>query len=107
MQKHINEIYFSQLLGKRIYDNDGKQIGKVKDCVVLWDGDMPRVTGIRHTDDMDKLGKQLNTAQSTYHDSMKKLNSGTGNLVSRAENIKALGAKANKSLPKTSFTEES
>ena len=58
-------------------------------------------------DDMDKLGKQLNTAQSTYHDSMKKLNSGTGNLVSRAENIKALGAKANKSLPKTSFTEES
>jgi len=59
------------------------------------------------TDDMDKLGKQLNTAQSTYHDSMKKLNSGTGNLVSRAENIKALGAKANKSLPKTSFTEES
>jgi len=58
-------------------------------------------------DDMDKLGKQLNTAQSTYHDSMKKLNSGTGNLVSRAENIKALGAKANKSLPKTPFTEES
>ena len=58
-------------------------------------------------DDMDKLGKQLNTAQSTYHDSMKKLNSGTGNLVSRAENIKALGAKANKSLPKTSFTDES
>lgn len=58
-------------------------------------------------DDMDKLGKQLNTAQSTYQYSMKKLNSGTGNLVSRAENIKALGAKANKSLPKTSFTEES
>ena len=57
-------------------------------------------------DDMDKLGKQLNTAQSTYHDSMKKLNTGTGNLVSRAENIKALGAKANKSLPKSSFTEE-
>lgn len=55
MQKHINEIYFSQLLGKRIYDNAGKQVGKVKDCVVLWDGDMPRVTGIRHTDDMDKL----------------------------------------------------
>ncbi len=57
-------------------------------------------------DDMDKLGKQLNTVHSTYQDSMKKLNSGTGNLVSRAENIKALGAKANKSLPKTSFTDE-
>ena len=55
MQKHIHEIYFSQLLGKRIYDNVGKCVGKVKDCVVLWDGDMPRVTGIRHTDDMDKL----------------------------------------------------
>ncbi len=53
------------------------------------------------TEDMDKLGKQLNTAQNTYHDSMKKLTTGTGNLVNRAENIKALGAKTNKFLPKS------
>ena len=51
-------------------------------------------------DDMDKMGKQLNTVEHTYHDAMKKLSTGTGNLVSRAENVKALGAKANKSLPK-------
>ncbi|MBK9734078.1 MAG: DNA recombination protein RmuC [Saprospiraceae bacterium] len=51
-------------------------------------------------DDMDKMGKQLNTVENTYHDAMKKLSTGTGNLVSRAENVKALGAKANKSLPK-------
>lgn len=51
-------------------------------------------------EDMDKLGKQLNTAQNTYHDSMKKLTTGTGNLVNRAEYIKSLGAKTNKFLPK-------
>lgn len=51
-------------------------------------------------EDMDKLGKQMNTAQNTYHDSMKKLSTGTGNLVNRAENIKTLGAKTNKFLPK-------
>lgn len=53
-------------------------------------------------EDMDKLGKQLNTAQNTYHDSMKKLTTGTGNLVNRAEYIKSLGAKTNKFLPKGS-----
>lgn len=51
-------------------------------------------------EDLDKLGKQLNTAQNTYHDSMKKLTTGTGNLVNRAEYIKSLGAKTNKFLPK-------
>jgi DNA recombination protein RmuC len=53
-------------------------------------------------EDLDKLGKQLNTAQNTYHDSMKKLTTGTGNLVNRAEYIKSLGAKTNKFLPKGS-----
>ncbi len=48
--------------------------------------------------DLDKLGKQLNTVQSTYNDSMNKLQSGTGNLVKRAQQLKKLGAKAQKEL---------
>ena len=50
-------------------------------------------------EDLDKVGKQLNTVQNTYSDSMKKLTTGSGNLVRRAEKIKELGANANKALP--------
>ncbi len=50
------------------------------------------------TDDLLKLGKQLDTVKNTYHDSMKKLSTGTGSLVTRAEKLKHLGAKANKKI---------
>ena len=55
MLKHVMELYLSQLLGRRIYDSAGKTVGKVQDVVVLWDGRMPRITGIRHTKDLHKL----------------------------------------------------
>jgi DNA recombination protein RmuC len=48
--------------------------------------------------DMDRLGSQFQTAQNTYSESMKKLYTGPGNLVKRAEKIKSLGAKANKKI---------
>lgn len=51
-------------------------------------------------DDMQKIEKGLSTAQNAYDDAFNKLSSGKGNLVNRAENIKELGAKATKSLPK-------
>jgi len=50
------------------------------------------------TEDLIKVGRQLDTTTKTYQDSMKKLTDGTGNLVRRAEKIKALGAKASKSV---------
>ena len=50
-------------------------------------------------EDLIKLGNQLNTANNTYVTSMNKLHTGSGNLVSRANKIKELGAKANKSIP--------
>ncbi len=56
-------------------------------------------------EDMDKLGKQLFTVQHTYQDAVKKMSTGTGNLLSRAENIKSLGAKANKTLPRLNSDE--
>jgi DNA recombination protein RmuC len=49
-------------------------------------------------EEMEKLGRQLDTAQNTYHDSMKKLSSGRGNLVKRAQDLKELGVKTSKSL---------
>lgn len=50
------------------------------------------------TDDMKRVGQQLNTAQTTYVDAMKKLSGGPGNLVRQTEMLKALGAKTNKSI---------
>jgi len=51
-------------------------------------------------DDLLDVGRKLKTTQGSYENSMRKLSEGTGNLVSRAEKIKKLGAKASKELPK-------
>lgn len=51
---------------------------------------------VRLTDDLLKVGTQMDTAKNTYTGAMKKLSEGKGNLVNRVENIKKLGAKATK-----------
>jgi DNA recombination protein RmuC len=51
--------------------------------------------------DLTDLGNKINASQSSYQDAMKKLYSGSGNLISRVEKIKKLGAKATKSLPQS------
>ncbi len=51
-------------------------------------------------DDLQKVGRQMNLAQTGYEAAMNKLSTGTGNLISRVENLKRLGAGATKSLPK-------
>ncbi len=55
--------------------------------------------------DMEKIGKNISATQSTYNDAMNKLNTGSGNLVKRAENIRKLGAKSTKELPKKMLEE--
>jgi len=50
------------------------------------------------TEDMAKMGNQLNTVKNTYTKSMKKLSEGPGNLVSKAEKIRTLGANTSKVL---------
>ena len=50
--------------------------------------------------DLIGLGKRIDQTKITYEESMKKLHFGKGDLISRAEKIKKLGAKANKDLPK-------
>lgn len=51
--------------------------------------------------DLIDVGTKLDAARKSHNDAMSKLSSGKGNLVSRVENIKQLGAKASKELPKT------
>lgn len=53
--------------------------------------------------DMNKMGNQLKTVSKTYDDSMKKLCKGNGNLVTRAEKMKEMGAKASKQLAATNL----
>jgi DNA recombination protein RmuC len=49
--------------------------------------------------DLVDIGKKLDAAQNSYKSSMVKLSEGKGNLISRVEQIKKLGAKTKKSLP--------
>ncbi len=49
------------------------------------------------TDELIKVGKQIGTVQGTYETAMKKL-TGRGNLISRVERLKKLGAKASKQI---------
>jgi len=49
--------------------------------------------------DMQKIGANLNTTQKTYNDALGKLQTGSGNLIRKVENLRKLGAKATKELP--------
>ncbi len=49
------------------------------------------------TDELIKVGKQIGTVQGTYETAMKKL-TGRGNLITRVEKLKKLGAKASKNI---------
>ena len=52
-------------------------------------------------EDIEKLGKQLDNTQSTYHDALNKLNKGKGNLVNQAQQLLDLGIKVKKEIPKS------
>lgn len=49
-------------------------------------------------DDLLKLGNQLDTSQKTYDEVMRKLKTGSGNLVKRSEDLRKLGAKTSKEI---------
>lgn len=50
------------------------------------------------TKDMERIEKALSSTQKAYDDAMTKLSTGTGNLVTRAQNLQKLGVKASKQL---------
>ena len=49
--------------------------------------------------DLTKVGSKMDAAKGEYEEAMKKLYKGHGNLISRVENLKKMGAKAKKSIP--------
>ncbi|MCE2786451.1 MAG: DNA recombination protein RmuC [Bacteroidota bacterium] len=51
--------------------------------------------------DLLEIGKKMDDSKRSYEEAMKKISTGTGNLIKRVENLKTLGAKATKSLPQT------
>lgn len=51
---------------------------------------------VNFAEDMDELGKKIDTTRRSYDAAMNKLQTGRGNLISRAENLRELGARASK-----------
>ena len=49
--------------------------------------------------DLEELGKNLGRARESYDEVLSKLKTGRGNLLFQVEELKTLGAKAQKSLP--------
>jgi DNA recombination protein RmuC len=56
-------------------------------------------------EDLNDIGKNIERTQSSYNAAQNKLKEGKGNLLTRAKNIEALGAKTSKSLPESSDKE--
>ena len=50
--------------------------------------------------DLELVGSRLRSVQTAYDDAHRKMKSGKGNLIGRAQSMKALGAQTSKSLPK-------
>ena len=50
-------------------------------------------------DDLTEVGRKMDSAKKDYEGAMNKLVTGKGNLVSRVEKLRALGAKTKKSMP--------
>lgn len=53
---------------------------------------------VSFTDDLVKVGENLNTTKKNYDQAMNKLSTGKGNLVNRTDKLKELGAKATKAM---------
>lgn len=52
-------------------------------------------------EDMDKIGKQLETCRQSHDGAMNKLSRGRGNLISQAQQLTELGVQVKKELPRT------
>ena len=48
---------------------------------------------------LEKVGRQIGQLQDSHQQAMRQLSNGSGNLIGRAEKLRKLGAKSNKSLP--------
>jgi len=60
---------------------------------------------VRFLEELEKVGTYIKRADTAHSEAIKKLHTGKGNLVSRVEKIKKLGAKASKKIPAEFETE--
>ncbi len=60
---------------------------------------------VSFTDDMKKIGEQLERTQHTYGDAMKKLTEGRGNLVRQATELESLGVRSRKKIDDSLITD--
>lgn len=60
---------------------------------------------VAFADDLEEVGNKIKATQTSYDKAYNKLVSGKGNLMSRAERIRELGAKASKKLPERVLTQ--
>ncbi len=44
----LGEYFFSQIMGKPLYDSEGRRLGQLRDLAILWEGEIPKVTGIKY-----------------------------------------------------------
>jgi len=72
----------SNTLASKLFDEAGKLYDKM----------------VGFSDSFGKIGKQLQTATSTYEHAHKQLTEGPGNLMGKVENLKRLGARTSKTL---------
>ncbi len=52
--KVLGEFFFSQLQGRPIRDRQGRQVGRVRDLAIRWEGGTPHVTGIKFARDVQQ-----------------------------------------------------
>jgi magnesium transporter len=43
----LGEFFFSEIKGARIYDDEDRLVGRLRDLAIHWEGETPRVTGIK------------------------------------------------------------
>ncbi len=56
-------------------------------------------------DNFESVGKKINEANNTYETALKQLSTGRGNVIGKIEELKKMGANANKQLPGRIFSE--
>lgn len=57
-------------------------------------------------EDMEDIGKKIGATQKSYDEAFKKLSTGTGNILKRTEDLRALGVKTSKKIPKNLVGDE-
>lgn len=60
---------------------------------------------VNFVDDLENVGKRIDSSKESFNKARNKLTSGTGNLVKRAEDLKKLGAKTSKQLQADTLAE--